>query len=256
MRPMFRPLLLMIALVSSTLLAGCAVPPPGNDPEAIAEFKENNDPLEPANRFFYQVNDALDTVLMKPVATIYRGVVPKPVRSVVHNVLNHIATPVVLINDILQGDKDRAGATISRFIVNSTLGLGGVFDMASDLSIPRHDADFGMTLAVWGAPEGAYLFLPILGPSNPRDGIGFAVDTFGLDPLGWVGRGAAVHDLRRARTGISAVDARAEYLDAFDEVKAQALDPYATVRSLTRQYRAARIGEAKRDETGAVKKSP
>ena len=208
MRPLFRPLLLTIALVSSTLLAGCAVPPPADDPDAIAEFKENNDPLEPTNRFFYQVNDALDTLLMKPVATVYRGVVPQPVRTGVHNVLNHLATPVVLANDILQGDKERAGATISRFIVNSTLGLGGLYDMATDLSIPLHDADFGMTLAVWGVPDGAFLFLPVLGPSNPRDAIGFAVDTFALDPWGWVGRGAAVRDLRLARTGVSAVDAR------------------------------------------------
>ena len=256
MRPMFRPLLLTIALVSSAMLAGCAVPPPASDPEAVAEFKENNDPLEPTNRFFFQANDALDTLLMKPVATVYRGVLPQPVRTGVHNVLNHLATPGVLANDILQGDKARAGATISRFIVNSTMGVGGLYDMASDLAIPIHEADFSMTLAVWGVPDGVFLFLPVLGPSSPRDAVGFAVDTFALDPWGWVGRGAAVRDLRLARTGVSAVDARAGYLDEFEKVKAQALDPYATVRSLTRQYRAARIGEAKRDETGAVKKSP
>ncbi len=257
MRPFLRPLCLTLALVGSTVLAGCATPPPANDPDAVAEFKENNDPLEPANRFFYQVNDALDTVLLKPIAIGYRNLVPSPVRTGVHNVLSNLGAPVVAANDLMQGKANRTGNTITRFVINSTIGIGGLIDVAADMGLPPHDADFGMTLAVWGLPDGVFLYLPVLGPTNPRDAVGFGVDTFLLDPWGWIGQGNDVRNLRLARAGIAAVDARASYLDDVDRVKAQALDPYATFRSLSRQYRASKIEDARGDVTGpAVKKSP
>ncbi len=257
MRPSFRPLLLTLALLASAALAGCATPPPADDPDAIAEFKENNDPLEPTNRFFYQVNDALDTVLLKPLAIGYRGLLPAPLLTGVHNALSNLGAPVVLANDVMQGKPQRAGHTLTRFVINSTIGVGGLIDVATDLGWPGHDADFGMTLAVWGVPDGVFLFLPVLGPSNPRDAVGFGVDTFGLDPWGWVGKGVTVSDLRLTRTGVSAVDTRAGFLDDLDKLKAQALDPYATIRSLSRQFRAGKIEDARGDVTGtAVKKSP
>ena len=248
---------LAFAILGAALLVGCATPPPANDPDAVAEFKENNDPLEPTNRFFYQVNDALDTVLLKPIALGYRALVPSPLRTGVHNALGNLGAPVVFANDVMQARPQRARVTLTRFIINSTAGLGGLVDVAADLGFPAHDSDFGITLAIWGLPDGAFLYLPVLGPSNPRDAVGFGVDTFGLDPWGWIGKGDTLSDLRLARTGLSAVDARVGFLDDFDKVKAQALDPYATIRSLSRQYRKGKIDAARADDTGiAVKKSP
>jgi phospholipid-binding lipoprotein MlaA len=254
---MFRPLSLVLAFAVTAALAGCATPPPADDPDAVAEFRENNDPLEPANRFFYQVNDALDTILLKPAAIGYRALVPSPIRTGVHNVLSNLGAPVVFANDLMQGKANRAGNTMARLMINSTIGIGGIIDVAADMGLPAHDTDFGMTLAVWGMPDGVFLYLPVLGPTNPRDAVGFGVDTFVLDPWGWVGQGNDVRNLRLARAGIGAVDARSNYLDDIDKVKAQALDPYATFRSLSRQYRASKIQDARGDVTGpAVKKSP
>ena len=230
---------LLFALVLAGL-AGCATPPPADDPDAVAEYKENNDPLEPTNRVFYAVNDALDTVILRPIALAYRYGTPQPVQTGVHNVLANLGTPVVLANDMLQGKPRRAGDTFMRMVVNTTIGIGGLFDFATDMGWPAHDNDLGLTFAVWGMPSGVFLYLPIIGPSNPRDGIAFGIDTFS-DPLGYVGKGQAVRNLRMARIGLAAVDARSRVLDDFDKVKAQAFDPYATIRSLSQQYRRQKI---------------
>lgn len=246
-----RPVLLFLAAVGIGLLSGCATPPPAGDPEAVAEFRQNNDPLEPTNRFFYAVNDALDTILMRPIATGYHYLVPTPLQTAVSHVLDNLGTPVVFANDVLEAKPRRATSSFMRFFLNSTIGLAGVLDPATDFGFPSHDSDFGMTLAVWGSPDGAYLFLPGLGPSNPRDAVGFGVDTFVMDPWGWIGRGQTVNDLRVTRAGLGAVDARAAVLDDLDRIKAQALDPYATIRSLSRQYRAKKIDDARHDVTGA-----
>jgi phospholipid-binding lipoprotein MlaA len=241
------PLLVAAALVA---LAGCATPPPPGDKEATADFQRTNDPLEPANRVFYAVNDGLDVVFLRPIALAYRNVLPDPVQHGVHNVLANLSSPVRLANDMMQGKPRRAGDTLVRFVVNSTAGVVGIFDVADDLGYKYHDSDFGMTLANWGAGEGPYLFLPVLGPSNPRDAAGFGVD-IALDPLTWVGKGSTVTDLGLTRTGLSAVDARAGVLDDFDKIKKQALDPYATVRSVYRQYRRAKI-KAEQDDNRAT----
>ena len=257
MRLSLRPMLLTFVLPGAVLLSGCATPPPADDPDAVAEYKDNNDPLEPTNRVFYAVNDALDVVIIKPVALGYRAVVPSPLRTGVHNALSNLGAPLTLANDVMQARPARARVTLTRFVINSTLGVGGLFDVASDMGWPGHDSDFGMTLAVWGVPDGVFLFLPVLGPSNPRDATGFGVDTFALDPWGWIGKGDTVKDLRLVRTGLSAVDARTAVLDDFDKLRAQALDPYATVRSAARQYRHKKVDDARNDVTGeALKKSP
>lgn len=243
-----------VALAAAALLAACASPPPADDPDAVAEFKENNDPLEPTNRFFYAVNDAVDTVILRPLALGYRAVLPSPLRTGIHNALGNLGTPVTLANDLLQGNPQRAKETAVRFVINSTVGAFGLFDIASDYGYPGHPSDFGMTLAVWGMPSGAYLFLPGLGPSNPRDAAGFGVDT-AADPFGWIGKGQTVQDLRLTRTGVGAMDARVAVLDDFDKVKAQALDPYATIRSLARQYRSKQIDGARSDTPGSAAQS-
>jgi phospholipid-binding lipoprotein MlaA len=232
-------------------LAACASKPPPSDPEALAEYEETNDPLEPTNRVFYSINNALDTYFLAPVARGYRYITPEPVRNGVHNVLGNLSTPVLLANDMMQGKPRRAGDTTMRFVINSTAGVAGFFDFASDWGYPAHDTDFGVTLALWGLPAGPFLFLPVIGPSGPRDAVGFGVNIV-LDPFTWVGQGAAVTALNWSRFAVSAVDARERVLDAVDQIKKTALDPYATFRSLYRQHREAQIQETRDDRRMTV----
>ena len=241
----------LVALSLTGLLAACATPPPADDPDAVADFEQTNDPLEPTNRVFYAINNGLDTVILKPAAEAYRYVVPGPVRNGVHNVLANLNTPVQLSNDMLEGKPRRAGDTTMRFLINTTVGVLGVFDVASDWGYPSHDSDFGMTLANWGVPEGPFLFLPVLGPSDPRDAVGFGVDVL-QDPFTWVGQGAAVTAAGWTRYALGALDARERVLDAIDQIKKTALDPYATFRSLYRQHRNSQIEALKHDNRATV----
>jgi phospholipid-binding lipoprotein MlaA len=232
-------------------LSGCATPPPADDPDAVADFRQTNDPLEPTNRVFYAINNGLDTVILRPVAKAYRYAVPASVREGIHNVLANLGTPVALTNDMLQGKPRRAGDTTMRFVINTTVGVLGFFDVAKGWGYPDHETDFGMTLAKWGVPEGPFLFLPVLGPSDPRDASGFGVN-IALDPFTWVGQGAAVTAANWSRFGLNAIDSRERYLDATEQIKKTALDPYATFRSLYRQNRQANIEKMLKDNRATV----
>jgi phospholipid-binding lipoprotein MlaA len=245
-------LFMCLVLVMITL-SSCATKPPADDPEAVADYQQTNDPLEPTNRVFYAINNGLDTVILRPAAQAYRFVVPGPVRDSVHNVLSNLGMPVQLSNDILEGKPRRAGDTTMRFVINSTIGLLGIFDVATKLGYPNHDADFGMTLANWGVPEGPFLFLPVLGPSDPRDASGFGVDIL-IDPFTWVGspHDSTLKALGWSRYGLNAVDSRERVLDALDQIKKTALDPYATFRSLYRQHRHAQIEELRNDNRATI----
>jgi phospholipid-binding lipoprotein MlaA len=246
-QPASRFAFLIAGVVLISALAGCATPPPASDPEALADFRQTNDPLEPTNRAFYFINDGLDTMMLKPAAIVYRAVLPDPVRTGIHNVLDNLGAPVRLANDALEGKPRRAGDTAIRFLINSTLGVAGIFDVAKNLGIPGHETDFGLTLGYWGVPEGPFLYLPILGPSSPRDATGFGVDIV-MDPFTWIGRGTNAHtDGTWARTVLDALDERSGLLDAVDSVKKTALDPYATFRSLYRQNRAAKLEKLRSD---------
>jgi phospholipid-binding lipoprotein MlaA len=242
---------LALAAVVTGALAGCATPPPANDPDAVADFKQTNDPLEPTNRVFYAINNGLDTVILKPAAEAYRYVVPAPVRNGVHNVLGNLGSPVQLANDMLEGKPRRAGDTTMRFLINSTVGVLGIFDFAKGWGYPPHDSDFGMTLANWGVPEGPFLYLPVLGPTNPRDATGFGVD-IGMDPFTWIGGNTAWTAFGWSRYGLSAVDTRERLLDSIDQIKKTALDPYATFRSLYRQHRHAQISTMQHDDRATI----
>jgi len=250
--PALRPRLALVAalLVIGPLL-GCATPPPASDRDAVAEFKEANDPIEPTNRVLYVVNDKFETYFLTPVAKGYRAVLPEPVRESVHNVLNNLANPVQLGNDILQAKPRRAGDTAMRFLINSTIGVGGLFDVAKHLGYADHDTDFGVTLALWGVPEGPFLFIPVLGPTYPRDIVGRGTE-FAASPWTWVGQGAAVSALRWAHAGVYAVDRYSRLLDSIDSIKKTALDPYATFRSLYRQHRQGQVEETREDNRATV----
>lgn len=228
-------------------LAGCATPPE-NDPDALAAYREANDPLEPMNRYFFEVNYALDEIVLKPIAGWYYVAVPNPAQDSIRNFLRNLSSPVILANDLFQGETDRAGTTLMRFLVNSTFGIAGLFDVASEMGFLYHDEDFGQTLAVHGVDEGPYLVIPLLGPSNPRDAVGRLVDVF-LDPLTYIADAEGIEDLLYVRSGVTAVDARARNLNTFDEIREGSLDYYATIRSLYRQKRndAIRNGDASTD---------
>jgi phospholipid-binding lipoprotein MlaA len=251
MRKTLRLAFVIAGLGLATTLSACAPQPPASDADALADYRATNDPLEPTNRVFYAVNNGIDTVVLRPIALAYRYVVPEPVRTGVHNVLTNLGTPVLLSNDLLQGKPRHAGDTAIRFLINTTLGVVGFFDVAQSIGYPRHETDFGITLALWGVPDGPFLFLPVLGPSDPRDAAGFGIDV-ALDPLTWLGKGAVVTDLDYARFGTSAVDARTGVLDEVDQVKKTALDPYATFRSLFRQHRASQIAGSRDDSPTAT----
>ena len=234
-------------LVAAGLMAnGCAMRPPASDPEALAEYRASRDPLEPTNRFFYRVNDTIDNAVLKPVAKGYRYVVPGGVRRSIGNALNNVSSPVVFANDVLQGHPRKAAETVTRFVVNSTVGVGGVFDVAADLGLPAHrGGNFGTTLAVWGVGDGPFLFLPVLGPSSVRDATGFAGSTL-LDPLTLASFGGSTA-LQVSRTAVGAVDTRERLIDPIDQLKRDSLDPYATFRSVYRQTRVSEIEEARHD---------
>jgi len=251
MRAVIRRHLLVITALLAGGLCGCATPPPADDADAVADVSEANDPLEPTNRALYAFNNGLDTVIFAPAAQAYRYLIPSPVRGGIHNVLVNLGTPVQLGNDILQAKPRRAGDTTMRFLINTTVGVLGFFDIAKGWGYPDHEADFGMTLALWGLPEGPFLFLPIFGPSDPRDAVGLGVNA-AMDPFTWVGQGAAVRALDWSRIGMNAVDQRERHLDDIDSVKKTALDPYATFRSLYRQHRQSAINDARNDKRATI----
>jgi phospholipid-binding lipoprotein MlaA len=232
------------------LVSACAEKPPANDPDAVADYNERNDPFEPANRKFFAVNNTLDKVLLHPAAVGYRAAVPETVRIHVHQTLSNINNPTQFVNDVLQGRPHKAGNTFMRLIINSTIGVGGVFDVATDWGFPDHDTDFGLTLAVWGIPGGPFLFLPVLGPSNPRDAVGYGGNSL-LDPLTWASFGGSA-TLGWSRFGLGAVDARERNLDATDSINKTALDPYATYRSLSQQHRESAVQAADDDLPATV----
>lgn len=238
-RPLRRPGWRLIGALPCCLLlligAGCASRPPAENPDALAAFEARNDPLEPFNRAMFAVNETLDMFLLRPAAEIYRGVLPVPVRSGVRNFVNNVEAPVTLANDLLQGQWERAGVTATRFSINSTAGLLGVLDPASELGYEWHDEDFGQSLAIWGVEEGPYLVLPLLGPRPPRDALGWVGDQF-LDPLTYVFWGSD-SATPYALAGADLTDFRSRNIERLDEIERSSLDFYVSIRSMYRQQR-------------------
>lgn len=230
----------LLALAVTLGLGACATRPDPTDTAAVAEFRANNDPLEPLNRGLYFVNDGLDSLVLRPAAEIYRIFLPPELRTAIHNVLANLRTPVILVNDLLQGETQRAATTTGRFLVNTTVGIGGIFDRATGFGLLGHTEDFGQTLAVWGAPEGPYLFIPVLGPSNPRDTVGIAGDV-AFSPFTYVSGSNALETISVTRTGLTALDTREGLIEPLDQLRATSLDPYATLRSAYRQRRIVEI---------------
>ncbi|HZS83797.1 MAG TPA: VacJ family lipoprotein [Stellaceae bacterium] len=228
----------ILALTGLVLLGGCAgtSSSPGEEADAYAV----NDPLEPVNRGVWAFNTTFDEYIFKPVATAYRDYVPEVVQNSIRSFLNNLRSPVIMFNDGLQGQGKLAGDTFARMWLNTILGLGGIMDVATDLGIPFHDADFGQTLGVWGVPAGPYLVLPILGPSDPRDAAGLAADVV-ADPFNGLMRRADADYVTYGRSVVNGVDTRSRNIDILDRIQSTSLDFYATIRSLYRQRRDAII---------------
>lgn len=209
------------------------------------DFEEDvNDPLETPNRLVFAFNEGLDVIILKPAAMTYRFLLPDGVRDSVQNFLRNLRSPVILANDMLQGDEDRISTTWKRFFINSTIGIGGLFDVADGMGYPFHDEDFGQTLGFYGVGEGFYLVLPILGPSSLRDGTGEIVDHF-LDPLTYL----VSTEVRLARRALSGVDERSRNIETIEEIQRDSVDFYARVRSLYRQHREAEIRNGEIDDS-------
>jgi phospholipid-binding lipoprotein MlaA len=203
---------------------------------AEAAVEDVNDPIEPFNRGVFWVNELLQTWFIRPMAIAYKSFLPPGMQASIGNFLFNLAEPVTLANDLLQGEMERAGTTVQRFAINSTYGIAGLFDRATEMGYGRHDEDFGQTLAVWGVGEGFYLVLPLFGPSNPRDGVGMGADMF-IDPWGYV----LTTDLSNTRMVLGGTDEYAGVTDELDQIRKTSVDYYAALRSLYRQKRAAEI---------------
>jgi phospholipid-binding lipoprotein MlaA len=204
--------LALTLLLPLLLLGGCATTSP-------------RDPFEPMNRAVYSFNDAVDTALIRPLAEGYRAVVPSFVRTGISNFFANINDVLIALNNLLQGKVGAAVSDVGRVLVNTTLGVGGLFDLASKMNLEKHNEDFGQTLGYWGIGDGPYLVLPFLGPSSMRDTLGRFVEAKG-DPLGFM------HDVRWRNSlwGARTVNQRAELLDTSRILETAALDPYEFLR--------------------------
>jgi len=227
-------------ILLASALSGCATAPPKTDTADYQAYQQVNDPFEPTNRFFYRVNDGLDTYVMKPVAEGYVHITTQGIRNHVTDFVTNIGEPARMLNFMAVGMPRNAGTSLMRFLLNSTIGIGGIFDPADALGYHETDTDFGLTLAIWGMAPGPYLYLPLLGPSGARDALNLPVEFFAT-PMEAAPASAALTNFTRAETGLNLINTRARFIAPIEQVKATALDPYATFRSLYRQSRASGI---------------
>jgi phospholipid-binding lipoprotein MlaA len=227
------------ALALSLMLGACSTP----SPESLAQ----NDPWEKTNRDVFDFDVRLDHAVARPVAEGYRDAVPEAVRDGIHNAITNLNSPVTLANDVLQGDGDKAANTFGRIVINSTVGVGGLIDIASKLGIPGHENDFGITLGKNNIAEGSYLVLPFAGPLPPRDLLGTGVDV-AFDPLTYA-RFHGSDTWMVVRFGIGVLDTVSSQLDAVESIERSSIDFYATTRNLYRQSRNAKINDGKAGAT-------
>jgi phospholipid-binding lipoprotein MlaA len=207
-----RAILRLTLFAAPLFISGCATPPPASDTADYQAYQQQNDPAEPTNRVFYNINDKIDRYAFKPLAKGYIAITSQSVRTHVGDFVTNVGEPGRLVYFAAGGKPRDAGTALVRFVVNSTVGIAGIFDPATGLGYPETDTDFGLTLAEWGIPAGPYLYLPVFGPSGARD----------------------------------------VYLDPIDQIEETALDPYATFRSLYRQSRASQLQLIDQRDTPSV----
>jgi len=204
-----------------------------------------NDPFEGFNRKMFAFNSVVDKYVLAPAAIAYAKATPRRLRRGISNALDNVSAPVTFGNDILQLKFKRAGVTLGRIVINSTIGIGGFFDVANKIGLEKHQEDFGQTIASYGAPSGPYLFLPFFGPSSVRDAFAQPVD-IAMDPFSWT-QFAGFRALRWSRVGVGALDARAEALRPLAEIRSTSPDPYVTIRTLYSLSRRSAIADGRQD---------
>lgn len=236
-----RILAVVAAVTLSLFVAGCASTSQPSEAVYVGD-EQISDPMEGLNRGTFAVNEAIDKAVLEPVARGYRYVTPKPVRQGVRNFLRNLRSPIIMGNQLLQGDLEGFGNASARLFINTLLGVGGIFDIADWGGIPYEPEDFGQTLAVWGVGQGPYVVIPILGPSTVRDGTGMLVDTF-VDPVRIYMFNHDLEWLHYTRVGVSAIDQREELLELVDDLRANSFDYYAAIRSAYYQRRQALVSD-------------
>ncbi len=228
---------LVVLMLSTTAVSAAPSKAPVKSEPAVIEVSPIYDPIEPFNRAVFQFNRFIDFLILKPVTKVYTTVTPDVAQTGVTNFLSNLGEPVNLLNNVLQGNWLGARHSIERAYINTVYGVLGFVDVAEKMGIPESDADFGQTLGKWGAGHGAYLVLPILGPSSVRDGSGRLVDAF-VDPYNQAFMDSETEWPIYARAGLTVVDVRARYGDEIDRTMNTAVDPYVTFRSIYAQRRA------------------
>lgn len=234
----------ILAVIVIATLSACTVPEPGT-----VALNDAFDPFEEENRKRHAFNKSLDRGLVRPLGQGYGWTLPDPVETGISNFASNLNKPGVAVNSILQGDLKGLGQATLSFLVNTTIGIGGIFDPADAMGIPDHDTDFGETLHVWGAPEGAYIELPLLGPSTERDAVGTMVDVF-TNPLLYAFRGSERGILAFAVV-LSGLGDRSQFSETIDSILYDSADSYAQSRLIYLQNRRFKLGQAQGGETGA-----
>lgn len=218
-------------------LAGCASLSSGGE-------RQSDDPLESLNRTVFDINNELDTTIIRPVAEAYRSIVPEFARDRIRSFIDNLAEPRIFANDVLQGRFNAAGYTFARFSLNTLAGIGGLFDVATKHGMPKQTGDFGQTLYMWGVDSGPYVVLLFFGPSNTRDAFGLGVDLYTTPPaLIITGHAGTVAGLTVGT--LDGIDLRSRTIETLDEIKASALDYYTHIKSIVRQHREAQLREAR-----------
>ncbi len=226
------------AAVTMAALTACSAPTPG------ADF---NDPFEETNRFVHNFNKGLDRVALRPAGQV-AAALPMEITEPVSNFADNVGLPGMVANGLLQGDIGGAGTNTMRFLINTTVGIGGLFDPAGAIGLGEESTDFGETLAVWGVQEGAYMELPVFGPSTERDAVGIFVDLI-FDPLARVGTAPQI-DYGTATRVADIANTRGAFMDTFDSVLYESADSYAQARLAYLQNRRFELGEEPPAATG------
>lgn len=234
---------IFIILIIVTGLSSCASH--NNSDSEYAAYEDPSstnipDPLEPLNRGVFKFNTALDVILIEPLAMGYNALLPEVVRTGIRNFLRNLRAPLHIANNLLQGDVGDAGVGAARFVINTTIGVGGVVDVAANQGLNYEQEDFGQTLAVWGVGDGFYIVWPVFGPSSLRDSAGIGVDAL-ADPVRIIAFNADKEWVYYTRGGIEYLDTRAGLVDTLRDVRKNSLDYYASMKSMYEQRRTALI---------------
>jgi phospholipid-binding lipoprotein MlaA len=231
---------LAAAVAAAWVVAAPQVALAESDPDR-SEVGITNDPWEGMNRGIFRFNETLDRYLLEPVATGWDFVFPDLVQTSIRNVTNNLRFPIIFVNNVLQLKPEAAAQDVARFVVNSTVGIAGVWDPARRIGLEANDEDFGQTLGYWGVPPGPYLVLPFFGPSSPRDALGLAGDV-GVVYGSWFAVGIPIY-VTAAITAVDVVNRRSLLLEEIREEREAAFDFYVFVRNAYIQNRARRVAD-------------